>query len=498
MPALSSSSMLARALRNMPLILISLALLPLDLYLLTCAYVLQIMHPYNARREARKKPAFTPKTILITGLGTTKGVAMARMFYQAGHDVIGAETAPGYFSWPWGRLSRSLKKFYSLPSPAASSNTDKVRSESYFAAVRWIIREKKASHWISCSEGVPATFDAELAAMITKDTVCKAIHFDETTTRALSKVDSLTEYLNSAGLPVPDSHSVWSRNQIHQVLKIDRSPSPKPYIIRKSSESLTEVRNPKKERIRLPKRTVSETYEAVAKVPVNAENPYLLQEEVLGKQYSTHALVVASEIQTFVAFEVSSAMTYKSLPADSILARAMLRYTQEFSRRSSANLTGHVSFKFVVDEHATEKGTVQLLFALECKPRVTTGCILLSGREREVAARYLHAGAIHHLSNGFSYFPQPPVVPKGHQGFYWIGHDISTLICSSIFKCLTFQMGLKQCASDLATFVHHLVFWKEATFEMWDPLPSFWLYHVSWPLFLLRDIWSRPAAVSGS
>jgi catechol O-methyltransferase len=483
----SITSTPARAFRNLFLIAFSVALLPLDLYLLMSAYVLQILLPFNRRRDARRKPAFVPKTILITGIATTKGVAMARMFYLAGHDVIGAETMTGYL-WPWGGLSKAVRAFHPLPSPTASLHGGKVRSESYFAVVRWIIREHKVNCWMSCSEGVPAIFDAELAEMIAKDTICKPIHFDGKTTKALTSVDSLMEYLVSIGLPVPASHSVSSREQIHQVLKRGSSPAPKPYIIRKSNEDAKP--RPVPERIRLPKRTVSETYEAVAKVPINATNPYVLQEEVTGKQYSTHSLVIANEVQIFVAFETSSTMSYEALPSDSVLAQAMLRYTQEFARRSRAQLTGHIAFTFVVAEHATEKGSVQLLFAIDCKPRVTTACVLLNGREREVASRYLQASSSR-LSNGITSNPQPPVVPRAPQRFYWIGYDISTLLCRSIFMCLTFRMGVGQCIRNLATFVRHLLFWKEATFEVWDPLPSFWLYHVYWPAFLLWNIWGN-------
>ena len=493
MPALTSASLAVLAFRNLFLIAFSILLLPLDLYVLSSVYVLQVLIPQHGRREAQRKVAFTPKTILITGIGTTKGVALARMFYCAGHNVIGAETMTGYLS-PWGRLSKAIKKFYPLPAPTTSPNTSKVRSESYFTVMRWIIREEKVGYWISCSEGVPAVFDAELAEMIGRDTICKPIQFDEKTTRALTSVDTMVEHLQAIGLPVPSSHCVSSRDQIHRVLERGALPAPKPYIIRKSNlEIEARAHNA---RMRLPKRTISETYEAVAKVPINAGNPYILQEEVLGKQYSTHALIVANEVQTFVAFELSPYASYESLPADSALSLAMLRYTQEFARRSRAQLTGHVSFTFVVDEHTTEKGSVQLLYAIDCKPRVTTACVLLNHRDKEVAAKYLRATS-NLLSNGVSNSnPQPPVLPKSPQAVYWIGYDISTLVFRSVFMCMTFQMGVRECVGNLARFVRHACFWKEATFELWDPMPSFWLYHVYWPACLLSDIWTRQKATA--
>jgi catechol O-methyltransferase len=41
-----------------------------------------------------------------------------------------------------------------------------------------------------------------------------------------------------------------------------------------------------------------------------------------------------------------------------------------------------------------------------------------------------------------------------------------------------------------------LLNWKDGTFEVWDPWPAFWLYHVYWPVqFVLAVVqgkkWSR-------
>ncbi|KAG9590125.1 hypothetical protein KCU90_g14242, partial [Aureobasidium melanogenum] len=39
-------------------------------------------------------------------------------------------------------------------------------------------------------------------------------------------------------------------------------------------------------------------------------------------------------------------------------------------------------------------------------------------------------------------------------------------------------------------------FWKDGTYEIWDPLPAWWLYHVYWPFQFAKSLvtgfkWSR-------
>lgn len=58
------------------------------------------------------------------------------------------------------------------------------------------------------------------------------------------------------------------------------------------------------------------------------------------------------------------------------------------------------------------------------------------------------------------------------------------------------KMTIRAYLQNCTTFVDHLVFWKEGTFEIWDPLPWWWLYHVYWPgqflwSILQRRKWSR-------
>src|SRR4051794_7853924 len=90
----SKSSPLLHMLQNIVLIAISLVFLPLDTFILGFSYLLNhIFHNKSeeSRRNARSKPGFQPRTILVTGVGMTKGLVLARSFYEAGHKVLGAD-----------------------------------------------------------------------------------------------------------------------------------------------------------------------------------------------------------------------------------------------------------------------------------------------------------------------------------------------------------------------------------------------------------------------
>src|SRR2546429_4495707 len=81
--------------KNASLVTASIAFLPLSSSILAFSYVCNILIPQNGLRgKIRSSPRFRPKTILVTGVGTAKGLRIARAFYETGHRVIGADFQP--------------------------------------------------------------------------------------------------------------------------------------------------------------------------------------------------------------------------------------------------------------------------------------------------------------------------------------------------------------------------------------------------------------------
>src|ERR1700712_3193864 len=114
-----SSSLLAHKLQNAALLLLSVAFLPQDTFIAFVSFLIHLFIPNKLQRQrhlARQKNGFNQPTILVTGVVMTKGLALTRLFYEAGHDVIGADFEPDGLL-VCGRVSRSLRKFYRLQKP---------------------------------------------------------------------------------------------------------------------------------------------------------------------------------------------------------------------------------------------------------------------------------------------------------------------------------------------------------------------------------------------
>ncbi|KAI9807377.1 MAG: hypothetical protein M1833_000121 [Piccolia ochrophora] len=475
--------------RNALLILLSLALLPLGTAILICSYVLRLLLPRNPQRDRRRSSsAFYPKTILVTGVGMTKGLTLARMFYEAGHDVIGADFEPDGVPVN-GRVSRALKKFYRF-TPSNTSNGP----VSYIDDLLRVVRREKVDLWVSCSGVASAAEDGQAKEVIERRTSCRAIQYDVNLTETLHSKDSFIRHTESLGLKVPETHEVTSRATVHRLL---HNAQDKRYIMKSvgvddaSRGDLT----------LLPRPSVNETYQHVAAIDISQKNPWVLQQFILGNEYCTHALVVDGNVKVFVACPSSELlMHYEPLPPDSTLSKAMLEFTTEFVSRTGQNMTGHLSFDFLVDERMIGKGQgiAMNIYPIECNPRAHTAVVLFKGAESEMTDAYLSAvePGLQRLTNGQSHESPRIVVPRWSTGYYWAGHDLVALVLLPLWRCLTGTLALRAMVRDWSTFVEHVFLWRDGTFEFWDPLPWWWLYHVYWPGKFLAslqhgDRWSR-------
>ncbi|MCJ1322416.1 hypothetical protein MMC15_007764 [Xylographa vitiligo] len=474
--------------QNLALILLSLCLLPLDTIVLVASYLFGWLLPQRpSRRRVIRSPGFEAKTILVTGVGMSKGLALVRMFYKAGHTVIGADFEP-YGIPVNGRFSKSLKRFYRLPKPNPHDG-----SAHYIQDLLNLIRKEKVDLWVSCSGVASAVEDGQAKEIIERRSDCKAIQFNVKTTATLHEKHSFIQRTVDLGLPAPETYDVTTRTAIHHVLH----KAPKKQYIMKS----VGVDDAMRGGIRLPRRSVSETYNHLSRVPISKEKPWVLQQYIQGEEYCTHALVVRGEVKAFVACpSLELLMHYEALPSTSSLSKAMLRFTEEFARRSGDEMTGHLSFDFMVEETSTEKGLQKSLFPIECNPRAHTAVVLFNTLSEEMSASYLQAltakadvNVNGHAANGHS---SNIVMPHKPGKFYWIGHDLVALIFYPAFQVLQRRLSLAGFLSGCYEFLVHLFFWEDGTFEAWDPLPWWWLYHVYWPGQFLASIlgkrrWSR-------
>ncbi|KAL9119534.1 MAG: hypothetical protein Q9187_003915 [Circinaria calcarea] len=470
--------------QNALLILLTLFFLPIDSFILFLAYASHILTRQNAaRRSIRRSAGFRPRTILVTGVGMSKGLALARAFYQAGHNVIGADFEPHGVPVS-GRFSVVLKKFYALPKPNEWEG-----STYYIQDLLRIVRRERVDLWVSCSGVASAVEDGEAMEVIEKRSDCKAIQFDVKTTATLHEKHSFIQHTMSLGLPAPETYDVTSRTAVHKVLNRTKD---KKYIMK--SVGVDDAS--RGDMTLLPRRTISATYQHLSRIPISDRRPWVLQQYIKGEEYCTHALVVQGEVKAFVACpSLELLMHYEALPPTSSLSTAMLKFTSEFVARSGKHMTGHLSFDFLVQETVTEKGLEKTLYPIECNPRAHTAVVLFNGQSQEIAKAYLTAVASE-MNGAGSGHSTGIVTPHQPARYYWVGHDLVSLVLLPLLQLLLFRLSVSTFIRDCYTFLQHVLFWKDGTFELWDPLPWWWLYHVYWPgqflaCILQRRKWSR-------
>ncbi|MCJ1306870.1 hypothetical protein MMC25_000514 [Agyrium rufum] len=541
-------------LQNLSLIFLSLLLLPLSTLILLATLPFRYLLPQLSllpRLRARRRPSFRARTVLVTGVGMSKGLSLARTFHLAGHTVIGADFEPHRIPVS-GRFSRSLKKFYTLPKPDGEESAEGVAK--YVHALLQIVRKEKVDLWVSCSGVASAVEDGMAKEVLERKTDCRAIQFGVEDTKVLHEKSSFIARTRELGLPAPETIDVRSRDAVHKVLFKGLTWEEEAAnergqgngvgggeVLHKSSGTDTGAMTPpltprsKKRKsyimksvgvddanrgnmTLLPRRTLSETYSHVSKIPISKDNPWILQEFIEGKEYCTHALVVRGKVKAFVACpSLELLMHYEALPADEGLSKAMESFTKEFARRSGPDFTGHLSFDFLVEESVSEGRVEKTLFPIECNPRCHTAIVLFQGVEEQMASAYMTAlksevkmngnGNGKAIQTGFHgdvrsiasrelttlSSDEDIVRPSSHPAkYYWIGHDIVELILLPLLNVLRRKSSIAEFIDSSLRFVDHVFLWKDGTFEIWDPLPGWLLYQVYWPgQFLVAVMYNK-------
>lgn len=506
----ASSSRLAHAAQNAALLLLSFAFLPLDTFILGTCILLGFFKSSWAEKHRRNvrspmTPIHETKTILVTGVGMTKGLALARTFFAAGHTVIGADFEPLLLPVSSGRTSKALKSFHRLEKPGAEG------SAKYTQSLLDIIREEKVDIWVSCSGVASAIEDGEAKEMVELVTKCKAVQFDVANTKKLHEKHSFIEYTKSIGLPTPDTHTITSKAAALKMLDEAAAEKGKRTGMKYIMKYIGTDDSVRADMTLLPLDTPAATKAHISRLPISEDRPWILQQYIRGPEYCTHAVVIRGEVKVFVACPSAELlMHYEALPATSGLSQSMLRFTQEYAAAGGESFTGHLSFDFLVEMSEAEAGLKDpthnvRLYPIECNPRAHTA-VALFNETPEMANAYisliktsthahLEAQRKNGLTNGLAAQPIFPQTPT--KKYYWIGHDLAELVLLPILSLFTNSgSSISDVSTGLSNFFDHLLFWKDGTFETWDPWPAWWLYHVYWPVqFALALVqgkkWSR-------
>jgi hypothetical protein len=496
MPLNASSPKYLHILQNLILILVAALFTPLLTFIAIVSIILspfskttkQISHIRQWRRKS--SPTYQPKTVLVTGLGMSKGLTISRNFYRSGHRVIGADFEPYYIPVS-GRFSRSLSCFYrvSKPKPGAEG------ARKYIQDLVDIVKKEGVELWVSCSGVASAIEDGEAKEVLEKVTGCKAVQFSVDVTAKLHEKDSFIENTKRLGLNVPETYPVRSEKDAFSFLYERREKTKRKYVM-KFTGTDDSIRA---DMTLLPLSTEEETIRHIAVLKPSPTRPFVLQQFISGEEYCTHSVVIRGRIKAFIACPSSELlMHYRAMNPESLLFKAFLRYNEEYAGKMGEEFTGHFSIDFLVNEGGVESRVGSMeefmgrIFPIECNPRAHTAAMLFAEKSEEVAEAYLSLLDEHDGGSGRE------IVVSGSEtpGYYWIGHDLVTRFILPLLYWLQGKTSSAEVFGNWIEFFNHLLFWKDGTYEIWDPWPLWWLYVVYWPGMFWASIvegnwWSR-------
>ncbi|KAG9241522.1 hypothetical protein BJ878DRAFT_520357 [Calycina marina] len=489
-------------LANLSLILLCAFCAP---YFTAIAFASWILSPYTNEtkhiQQHRKwrtisSSTFRPRRVLITGVGMSKGLTLARTFYRAGHKVIGADFEP-YRVPVCGRFSTSIEKFYRLMKPKAQGGPQ------YIEQMKHIIEEEKIELWVSVSGNASVLEDGEAAEIVEKETSCKAIQFGLTPTETLHDKHSFIGTTREMGLNVPHTHLVTSEAEAMAVLYPEkpRSTRENQYILK----SVGWDESVRTDMTLLPMTSRYETAQHIKAVGPTPFRPFVLQQYIAGPEYCTHSLIINGKVKAFVALPSAELLLhYNALPASSALSQAMLRYTTLYAQKMLVSGAGHFSLDFLVDDQIARiaelkigaspnevRDLMSVIYPIECNPRPNTAGILFAEVSEDLAETYLSV-LDEHEPKGVStgHLSEDRVIPSPNTpGYYWIGSDFITMVVIPILQFVRWKVTIWDVLENWLEFAEHLIYWHDGTFEVWDPWPAWWQYTGYWPAMFAISLW---------
>ncbi|KAI1050834.1 hypothetical protein LB507_009359 [Fusarium sp. FIESC RH6] len=468
--------------KNLSLFILSFVFLPTNALFALVLFLWDRLTSKSSQSNASQNDQdnLDKTTILVTGVNMAKGLSLARLFHRRGHRVIGADC----YALSPGRVSRAIDAYYQLPPPSDPSKTS--MNDPYLNRITEIIHHEDVDLWVSVSDVNAAIEDAAVREIIEARTNAKAIQFGVEDIRRLHEKDAFIEHTKSLGLTVPLTEAVEDKEDIINFLcrngGLELKPGARQYLVKPVGvDDVARFTMPL-----LPLNSEDATLARIDTIPFKAAKcSFIIQEYITGPEFCTHALVIRGRVCAFVACRSADVlMHYSALPADSPLSKAMLDFTLKQAEEGGDNFTGHMSFDFLIhkeDEDAARSGAEKdvTIYPIECNPRVHTATVLFNNTP-EIVDEYLSI-----LSPSSEHRPltRPPLYPNNPQNYYWVSQDLVELVLYPFYLTLfKGTMRFSQVSKSIHAFAQHLIYWKDGTFEAWDPMPWLWMMHVYWPV----------------
>ncbi|PWW78049.1 hypothetical protein C7212DRAFT_183335 [Tuber magnatum] len=459
---LTSHALAAHIFKNLSLILLGNLFLPISTVIFLLCLLKECIRPSPGPLVL---PPEKRKTVMINSLSMTKGLSLARSFYLAGHRVIGVDVVRGG-AISFGRFSRALDAYYLVDSPVSEADGGQQRYED---ALLNIIEREKVDLWICVSDTTSTVEEAVAAERIRWETGCAVFQPLPETCRTLHHKNLFIQHTDKIGLDTPETVCVTSHSEALQFIKA-KEPGGKKYTLK--SITLGDASCPNTMLFPLPTEEESRAY--LSELPISTTNPWLFEEHITGREFCTHAVVSNGQLRAFVGCPSSeSLMHYEGLEVYSKHALKLQELTQRYVKSfENGCLTGQVSLDVFMSE---DKDGELRIFPTRCNPRTHTAVVLFEGVPEQLCGAYLSlleppSEELNGVSGAKCFVPKLTEAEK----YYWFGHDLVTLFLLPLMEGERVVDGLRE-------FFTHLVWWRDATFRTWDPVPFWWFYHVYWP-----------------
>ena len=369
-----------------------------------------------------------PRTVLLSGGKMTKALALARAFHRAGHRVVLVESAR--YRTTGHRFSRAVDRFRTVPDPA---------DPGYADALLRVVREEGVDVYVPVCSPVSSVADARAKPLL--EPYCEVLHPGPDVIGLLDDKDAFAATAASLGLDVPETHRITDPAQ---VAAFDFGAHPdRTYVLK--SIAYDPVR--RLDLTPLPRPTPQETEAFARSLPISADNPWILQEFVRGREFCTHSTVRDGEVTLHGCCASSSfQVNYAHVDRPDI---------EKWVRRfvGALGVTGQLSFDVI---EAPDGRVV----AIECNPR-THSAITMFHDTPGVSDAYLGRGT-------------GTLVPRrGARPTYWLHHELWRLLGGP----------------DRAGTLRRIGSGTDAILDPADPLPFLLVHHLQIPWLLLRALW---------
>lgn len=413
-------------LKTIGTLLLLLIALPINFAIVFCSLLLN----WISQGDRNRSHSGMGKKILLTGGKMTKALQLARSFHRAGHEVFLVETHKYWLSGH--RFSQAIKKFYTVPAPERYP-------DQYAEALLAIVKHQGIDVFIPVSSPVASFYDAIAGTLLSP--ACEVLHFSPEITQMLDDKFRLCQKARELGLSAPKSFLITDPQQI---LEFDFGADRSQYILKS-------IRYNSVSRLDLTRLPFVGMADYVRTLPISPDNPWIMQEYIVGQEYCTHSTVRQGKIRLHCCSRSSPfQVNYEQVDKPEILA-----WVEHFVEK--LHLTGQISFDFM----QTADGTV---YPIECNPR-THSAITMFYDHPGMADAYLED------SHG-----ERPIVPlPSSKPVYWLYHEL-------------WRLTEVRSWSDLQAWCHKILSSKDALFQLDDPLPFLTVPHWQISLLLLSNL----------